>query len=439
MKISPIWLREFVDLKVDTEAARRRPDRRRTRRRADFRRGRQPRLRHGDHHQPRGRHEPLRRGARVLGHLRSRPEAHRAQAARREGQGQVRHRTARAAGLRAIHGADCSRHQARAVARAHRAPPRDGGRASHQQRRRRQQLHPHRDGPSHARLRSRHARGRQDHRAPRPRRRKAEDAGRRRAQARFRRPGHRRCQESGRARRRHGRLRHHDHRPDAQHPDRVGVVRPGERPPDRAPPRHAHRRLASLRARRRLGRNSAGLPARGGTDPRNRRRPTRRRAHRRHRPAHRAPLHPLAAVRSSANSRAGNRRQERTTHPAAAGIRSHRRHGRDPHLAPRRRARDRPDRRDRAHLRLQPLPQHAARIRRRRRRDSRRSERRGAALGPAGARLQPGGFAELHFGRGGAAILHGNAGGAREPDQRRSCRDADFARPQHGQHAGATT
>ena len=49
-----------------------------------------------------------------------------------------------------------------------------------------------------------------------------------------------RCQETGRTRRRYGRFRHHDHRQDAQHPDRVGVVGPGDRPQDIKAPWIAH-------------------------------------------------------------------------------------------------------------------------------------------------------------------------------------------------------
>ncbi len=44
------------------------------------------------------------------------------------------------------------------------------------------------------------------------------------AQAYSGRSGHRRCRETGRAGRSHGRIRHHDHGEDEEHPDRVGLV-----------------------------------------------------------------------------------------------------------------------------------------------------------------------------------------------------------------------
>ena len=71
------------------------------------------------------------------------------------------------------------------------------------------------------------------------------------------------ARQGGSSGRSDGRLRHHDHRADAQRADRVGLVRPGLHSPHLAPSGDAHRRLASLRARSRLRQHAAGLRPRG--------------------------------------------------------------------------------------------------------------------------------------------------------------------------------
>ncbi len=80
------------------------------------------------------------------------------------------------------------------------------------------------DGTSHARLRSRFARRRKDPGAAGVQRRDPKNARRSGAQAYAGRSGHRRCRETGCAGRSHGRIRHHDHGQDPQHPDRGGLV-----------------------------------------------------------------------------------------------------------------------------------------------------------------------------------------------------------------------
>ena len=99
-----------------------------------------------------------------------------------------------------------------------------GRSAPHQQCGGRYQLHAVGDGTSHPRFRSRSARGRQDSGAAGVQRRDPENAGRRRAQTYPGRSGHRRCREASRAGRSHGRIRHHDYGEDEKHPDRVGLV-----------------------------------------------------------------------------------------------------------------------------------------------------------------------------------------------------------------------
>ena len=115
--------------------------------------------------------------------------------------------------------------------------------------RRRHQLRSVGDWEADARLRYGPARGRKDYRAEGARRRDAEDSRWRRAQADFRRPRRLRREEAGGPRRSDGRIRHHDHREDAEHRDRVGVVGSGNCAQDVAATRAAHRRVAPLRAR----------------------------------------------------------------------------------------------------------------------------------------------------------------------------------------------
>ena len=68
--------------------------------------------------------------------------------------------------------------------------------------------------------------------------------------AHHRRSRRRRRSKSRQPRRRHGRIRHHDHREDAEHPDRIGMVGSSYDSPHVETPRHPHRRLASFRTRR---------------------------------------------------------------------------------------------------------------------------------------------------------------------------------------------
>ncbi len=60
------------------------------------------------------------------------------------------------------------------------------------------------------------------------------------------RSGHRRRCQTGCAGRSHGRIRHHDHGEDEEHSHRGCMVRSGYDPPQFAPPRAAYRRFASL-------------------------------------------------------------------------------------------------------------------------------------------------------------------------------------------------
>ena len=193
-------------------------------------------IRDGHHDQPRRCDEPLRHSARGGHDLRPDTGAARYDAARRK----TRQRPSRP--IEAPEA--CGRFTARILRDVKIGPSHRHRRGAlrcprpkaHPQCRRRQQLRPARHGPAHACLRSRQDR-RRHHRPPRAQGRKAQDSRRHRPHARRRRPRCRRREEGPRPRRRHGRLGHHDHARDQEHPRRSRVVRSRHRAPHEPPPR----------------------------------------------------------------------------------------------------------------------------------------------------------------------------------------------------------
>jgi phenylalanyl-tRNA synthetase beta chain len=107
-----------------------------------------------------------------------------------------------------------------------------------------------------------------------------------------------------------------------------------------------------------------------------------------------------------------------------------------PKLAARCRARDRRHRRNRAPAWLRQVSQHASSLQRRGPRAARCAKRRAPALNAARARLQRNYFAHLYFERRRPALFTRRRARPRQPAQRRGFGDAHFDGPKHVEHAG---